>query len=177
MSTRKHDSYWAFVLAEHGKLLPTHDLSHVPAHAEMKRLPDGSRVMVAINDAGVKVTVAYVHGPEYYDELRRLGIRTRYVRLRETPLLHPEWTEALYPPEQTPYWGMPIPEELRGRTGTFVTDPHASQRQEGWYYKYAATGLVRLHRPRVGQPGAQREPQEQLLVPLVWLESAEPPER
>ena len=175
MSTRKHDSYWEHLLHEHGKMLPKHDLSHVPADAEMKQLADGSRVMVAINDAGVKVTVAYRHGPDYYDELRRLGIRTRSVRFRVAPLLHPNWTAALHPPEQTPYWGMPIPEDLRGCTGTFVTDPHALERQPGWYYKYQATALVRIHRPRHGSPGTQRDPQVQLMVPLVWLESAAPP--
>lgn len=172
MSTRKHGSLVDYLMAEQSKRFEMPDMSHVPADAGMDRLKDGSRVMATVRH-GEYVIHAYVHGPDYFDELRRLGITTKLVRLRQEPLFNPNWTDTLHPPEVAKFWGQPIPEGLRGRTGTFVNDPFdPNVMGRAWTYKYTAVVKVRVHRPRRGAPSVPRKEREVLEVPLVWLEAA-----
>lgn len=171
MSTRKRASPWAHLLHPFDdEDAPNHDPP--PDPWVITQQSDGSRVMTTTNDAGKKVVLWYVHGPEWWSEFQRLGITTSHVRFRQTPLFNPDWTELLHPPELTRLLGAPIPEELRGRTGTFVVDPKELDLDKPrWTGKYVTTAEIRLHRPLVGEAGL-----EQVEVPLVWLEGADKPE-
>jgi hypothetical protein len=169
MPEKKHASFLDFITSTM-PAVPEQDLSHLPADTRIERQDDdGSRAYVATNDAGQQVIVGYVHGPNYQDELARLGIKGNLVRFRAAPSFNPKYTGTLCPPEFRAIWNVPIPEHLVGRTATLDT------RRVRWLYKYQMTGIVTLHRPARGERRAHREPREKVEVPLVWLEGVAPP--